>query len=809
LKSGRALRAVAVALALACPSLGCIGPGDYRCGAHGQCGDGFCEIDGRCSHTDTTCASGRRYFAREGDRSYQCVGDPCVSHPLVALAAGTDHACALRVAGGVSCWGRNDEGQLGDGTRTPRSLDVPVPELPPATAIAAGARHTCAVVAAGQVYCWGADEAGQLGDGGGDVPRLGPTAVPGITDAVGVAAGAAFSCALLRDGTARCWGDGTLGQLGDGAPAATRRAPTQVFALAGLRALSAHGQHACALRDDETLWCWGDNSQGQLGDGTFTSNGRPVRVQPLTSVTAVATSLLHSCAATRAEGLFCWGNNLSGQLGREPGGPQPRPVAVPIVTNPVAVAAGDHHTCAVRQGGDTLCWGANNDGQLGEGSTSAIPFPVPVSDLGASAGVVAGGAFTCARGAHGDVFCWGDDHYGQLGMGRTAFRARAARAVDGEGERLTDALELATGAAHTCVVHDERGGAGAERPHVACWGANQAGQLGDGTIVDRSGATAVKGEIEAATVAAGLAHTCALATGGALWCWGRGSAGQLGPSRTVDTSLPTMVDFRGSPAAAEPMAGITAGDAFTCGWQAGGAAFCWGANDDGQLGDHTMMSSPTPANDGTGLMMVDALSAGADHACARLTDGGLRCWGRGGDGQLGDGNTTMGSSTPLAVALTSKAAPAPAAAVAAGAAHSCALDEGGHVWCWGSGAGGRLGTEAETDALAPVMVGGLAGARAVAAGGAHTCAVTEKRTVLCWGANDDGQLGNDDTLSSWTPVAVTGLTEVEQLGAGVAHTCARRAGGEVWCWGANFAGQLGDGGPLFRPTPQLSRLGCR
>lgn len=782
------MKAVAAALVLAAMASSCFESGDYRCHEHDQCGDGFCEIDGRCSQSDRACPSGRRYRAREGARSNTCVGQPCADNALVALAAGGDHACALRTGGGVSCWGRNDDGQLGDGTRTPRSRDVPVMGLTGATAVAAGLRHTCAVVETGEVFCWGADDAGQLGDGGGPA-RATPVAVPGVTGAASVAAGAAFSCALLRDGTARCWGDNTLGQLGDGGAAAARRAPTPVFALAGLRALSAHGQHACAVRDDETLWCWGDNSQGQIGDGTFSPAPQPVRVQPLSAVTDVAAGLLHTCAATRAEGLFCWGNNNAGQLGREPGGPLPRPTAVPIVTNPVAVTAGAQHTCAIRQGGATLCWGANADGQLGEGSTGALPFPVPVTGLGASAGVVAGGSFTCARGAGGDVFCWGDDHYGQLGLGRAAFRTRAAPAVE-----VMETSDLAAGAAHTCVVHGA-----ATKARAACWGANQAGQLGDGTTIDRSLATPVKGELDAVSVAAGLAHSCALAEGGSLWCWGRGSAGQLGPARTVDTALPTMVPL---PAGWSPTH-VAAGDEFTCAALADGKAACWGANDDGQLGDGTTTARAAPSlvagAGGTGQVLgVEELAAGADHACVRLADGGVRCWGRGTDGQLGDGFGKT-SASPVSVAFgTTAAAPEGGRALATGATHACVLGQDDGVWCWG-GADGPL----------PVRVKEIEKARGVAAGGAHTCAITEARGVACWGANENGQLGDGDTKASAAPVSVTGLTDAVQLAAGASYTCARRGAGDVWCWGANFAGQLGDGSPLVRTTPQLARLSCR
>jgi alpha-tubulin suppressor-like RCC1 family protein len=794
-----------IALALPLVQLGCPGPGDFRCHTRAQCGgsDAVCELDGRCSLADTSCASGRRYREREGDRSGQCVGDACPGNPLGVLVAGADHACALRGDGALTCWGRNDVGQLGDGSRTARSLPVAVGGLPPLRAVAAGARHTCALTRdVGDVYCWGGDEAGQLGqpDNAAGAPRTTPVQVAGVTDALDVAAGSDFSCAVLRDGTARCWGANDAGQLGDGGPKTTRRAPTVVFALSGVRALSASWQHVCALRDDETLWCWGAGSVGQLGDGAARDAPQPVRVVGLDAVTAVATGLQHTCAATRAEGLFCWGANTSSQLGREASPMEARPARVPIVTNPVAVAAGGAHTCAIRRGGATLCWGANGSGQLGNGSTSTLPIPVKVNDLGAATKVVAGSTFTCARGGGDAVFCWGDDRYGQLALGKTTSRPRAAPVPS-----IAGASDLATGAAHGCAIVGgaAAGDAGAGTPQpVACWGANQAGQLGDGSTMDRSIARPVTG-LEATRVSAGVAHSCAIAEGGALWCWGRGGSGQLGRTRAVDTPSPAMVPL----AASARVVGAALGDTHTCAALSDGTARCWGANGDGQLGDGTSTAQPlatvAPAVGGaTPLAGIEALTAGDGHTCARLADGGVRCWGRGTRGQLGAAATTS-SATPVTTPLAS-----PADDVTAGAAHTCAATAGGEVACWGANDDGQLGAPPSAGASSPATVATLDGVRGVAAGGGHTCAVTQARTVVCWGANDDGQLGDGTTKASATPLPVLGLTEVEQLGAGATHTCARRADGGVWCWGDNSAGQLGDDAPLWRGMPQLARLTC-
>jgi alpha-tubulin suppressor-like RCC1 family protein len=784
----------------------CVGPGDFRCTRHEQCGtDAFCESDGRCSVADPRCATGRRYVHEAGSAADACVGDSCPGNPIRAITAGAEHACLLRSDGGVFCWGRNDEGQLGDGTRTPRSTAVRVPGLT-AIAVAAGTRHTCAISADGQVLCWGADDAGQLGDGGG-VDRRTPVPVAGLAGATDVAAGDAFSCAVLADGSARCWGDDTYGQLGDATPPAAGARPPATVALTGLRALSAHWQHACALRDDETVWCWGSNSFGQLGDGSSDDRSAPVRAQSLASATRVATGLGHTCAATRADGLYCWGYNKDGQLGSDDPTSATKPTPVTSVPDAIAVAAGAQHTCAVRRGGATMCWGNNNGGQLGEGTTTALPEPVQVSgpDSGAGAAVVAGTLFSCAETRDGAVFCWGDNHYGQLGIGTEVVRPRAAP-VPG----LTAATDVAAGEGHSCAI-GVADGVPEGTTSVVCWGANQNGQLGDNDTADRASAVATKPPVDdPAAVAAGGAHTCARTNGGALYCWGLGSSGQLGlgPDRTTAALRPALVL-----PTEMGVASVAAGDAHTCAAVAGGAALCFGADGDGQLGDGATADRATPAPvamlDGQSTPdRVVAVAAGLAHTCAQLADGGLRCWGRGGDGQLGDGSGAT-STVPVVASLAASAGGAvPGAAdVTAGSAHSCALDGDGQIWCWGRGDAGQLGG-ALAAVLTPAPVPDVEGALAVSAGAAHTCAVTAAHTVICWGANDQGQLGGGDTEEVRSHVEVAGLTGAVKVSAGAAHTCALQDTGKVFCWGSNTSGQLGDGVVLFRTTAELARLSC-
>jgi alpha-tubulin suppressor-like RCC1 family protein len=786
--------------AAAAPVAGCLGAPSFVCHADSQCGTGaFCEADGHCSARDPTCPSRRRYLAAAGDRGNTCVSTTCAADLIVALAAGSAHACVLREAGDVTCWGRNADGQLGDGTLTPHSSGAAVPGLPDAVAISAGDRHTCAVRRAGQVVCWGADDTGQLGDGGGP-DRLAPAPVPGVANATAVAAGAGFSCALLADQSVLCWGDDRDGEIGDGATSAVPRAPTAVMGLAGARALAGFAQHACAIRADGSLACWGSNTSGQLGDGTLVNRSAATPVPGLSGVTAVAGGLSHTCALSDA-GLSCWGSNSQGQLGVDTGTsatPITTPMAVPLVVGPIAVAAGAQHTCAVRGTGQVLCWGQNGSGQLGEGSMSSLGEPVPVTGLDTGLAVAAGTTFSCATTMDGAVFCWGDDHDGELGTGRDVVQPQPIT-LD------LPAGPVATGGAHTCAVDSEAGVAGGLA--FSCWGSDQAGQLGDNGEADRSRPGPIEQPLAPGQIAAGALHTCAADASGGLWCWGRGSSGQLGPGRTVDTPFPISVPL---PAGTRAAQAVSAGDAHTCAvltTAAGpGVVACFGANDRGQLGDGTTTPHGAPAAVTLGGPARPALavSAGGAHSCAVDDAGQLFCWGANDRGQLGIG-TTADQGAPAPVALPGGSA---VRAVSAGEAHTCAVDDGGHLFCWGANDRGQLGTGAAgPDVSTPGEVTGLpSAATTVSAGGAHSCASLSDGRVFCWGANESGQLGDGTTVDRAAPAPVPGVSG--QVGAGRAHTCAWTSDGHAACWGANSSGQIGDGATLTISAPQLARLPC-
>lgn len=338
---------------------------------------------------------------------------------VVTVAAGETHTCLLTGDGAVWCWGANSYGQLGDGTRTSRRAPVPVIGLTSGVkVIAVGGHHTCALTAGGEVLCWGRNNYGQLGDGTAYL-RTQPVPVRFLAQANSVTAGYAHTCASRNDGTAMCWGSNTSGQLGDNTTI-SRRTPVVVNGLMQVRTIAAGGAHTCASLSDGSARCWGNNYSGQLGDGTRISRRTPVPVPGLDAVTAIGAGGSHSCALAASGTLACWGNNYYGQLGDGTTSQRLSPVPMTGLTLPVrAFSTGLVHTCMLQEDGAATCAGWNAYGQLGDGTTSNRSRPVAVSGLAAASVIVAANGMgsaghTCAI-VDGGLQCWGKNSYGQLG----------------------------------------------------------------------------------------------------------------------------------------------------------------------------------------------------------------------------------------------------------------------------------------------------------------------------------------------------------------------------------------------------------
>ena len=347
-----------------------------------------------------------------------------------------------------------------------------------------------------------------------------------------VSAGVTHSCAVTASADVMCWGDNSSGQLGDGTSNDTSN-PVQVVGLTGgVASVAVGAYHSCAVTTAGAALCWGWNGEGELGDGTTTQRLTPVSVSGLSSgVTALSSLNMHTCAVVNGAAK-CWGYNRDGAVGDGTYDNRLVPVMPAGLSSGVtAVAAGQMHSCAVLSTGGVKCWGANGDGELGDGTGKEQLSPVSVSGLTGARSIAAGGYHTCVTtsisGSNGRA-CWGANPYGQLGDGSRNTQFTPVSMADGT-------LRITAGDMHTCVVTSS----GAAR----CFGSNYQGQLGNGTRTDNPSAnTDVSGLSSGVqSISAGQNHTCAVLTSGDTKCWGNNNRGQLGDGTQTSTQVPVNV----------------------------------------------------------------------------------------------------------------------------------------------------------------------------------------------------------------------------------------------------------------------------
>ena len=386
-------------------------------------------VGGGASVASST-VSGASSSSSSSSSSGATVCDGGVCREGQALATGEFHTCVI-VVGGVKCWGYDGWGLLGDDSKTGSVADVYQPVdakgLSGVTAISAGGDHTCALTSSGGVKCWGHNIYGYLGNG-----SLLEARVPG--DVVGLASGAAavsaaesWTCALTVGGGVRCWGFNTSNKLLSDDDSTVSAVPVDRAGLSsGVAAVAAGGHHGCAVLSTGGIVCWGNNDNGQLGDGTWTTSVMPTAVTGLSSgMSVVVAGAAHTCALTSSGGVKCWGQNAKGQLGNDSTADSRVPVDVIGLSSGVAsISAGTAQTCVVTTGGGVKCWGENSHGKLGNGVPGNSRVPVDV--VGLSSGAVAVSTaveHTCALLASGGVMCWGYNYHYQLGNNTLASSA--------------------------------------------------------------------------------------------------------------------------------------------------------------------------------------------------------------------------------------------------------------------------------------------------------------------------------------------------------------------------------------------------
>ena len=366
-----------------------------------------------------------------------CSHEPAAPAPPAyrSVSAGYLHSCAVTAGGTTFCWGENRLGALGNGQRdTNRLVPVLVGGDLGFAAVSAGgvdSGHTCGVTPGGAGYCWGNAMFGRLGDGVNDIGgAVAPRAVAGTLHFAGLSAGYDATCGILASGALWCWGDGSYGQLGNGAFSTYSLSPVSVAGGLTFVAVSAGAQHACGIAVSGGAYCWGYNGLGALGNGTSRDTALPAAVSGGLSFVAISAGRNHTCAVRADSTAYCWGYNDFGRLGDGSTTASAVPVAVSGGLHFAMIGAGGYHTCGLASGGQAYCWGSNESGQLGDGTTTNRPLPVAVSGGLSFAVVTTGWRHSCGVTIAGEVYCWGLNDHGQLGDGTTS-SSPAPRRISG------------------------------------------------------------------------------------------------------------------------------------------------------------------------------------------------------------------------------------------------------------------------------------------------------------------------------------------------------------------------------------------
>ena len=363
---------------------------------------------------------------------------------------------------------------------------------------------------------------------GGKVKSFSPFGAVDPGNFTVLAAGSFHSCGLTSDGKAYCWGANTEGELGNGTTTG-RSAPTAVAGALAFTSLALGYQYTCGLTSSGAAYCWGYNFYGELGDGTLGTNRlTPTAVAGGVTFASLTINYQHTCGLTSAGVAYCWGYNASGRLGDGTTTDRFTPTQVVGGLTFTSLAAGGIHTCGLTSGGTAYCWGENANGEIGDGTTTDRLAPTRVIGGLTFTILRTGYGHNCGLTSDGTTNCWGYNAFGELGDGTTTSRLRPTPVVGGP-----TFTSLALGWQHACGLTS--GGA------AYCWGDNAMGGLGDGTITSRATPTQVIGGLTFQALSIGAGHSCGLTSSATAYCWGNNSAGQLGDATTTNRLTPTLV----------------------------------------------------------------------------------------------------------------------------------------------------------------------------------------------------------------------------------------------------------------------------
>ena len=805
---------------------------------------------------------------RLGNNSVAALNAPALvsSSSWTSVSIGGSHAVAIRNDGALFGWGsyagtadfpginsygagayvKSDGSLFTFGSNTDGLLGSNTSEtFTTFTKIAGGGEQGLAIKPDGSLWSWGGNSNGELGQLN-RVNKSSPVQI-GTSSWALISSWGFYTLAIRSDGALFTWGDNTTGQLGQ-LDRAHRSSPIQIGTSSWTVASACDfSGTSFAIRSDGTLWGWGNNGNGQLGQLDQVHRSSPVQIGT-SSWTSVSSGKYptFTTAAIRSDGaLFTWGDNTIGQLGQLDLVHRSSPVQIGT-SSWTSIGSIGAVVSALRSDGALFAWGSNIQGSLGDDTNIAKSSPVQIG-TSSWASVATSISFTTgAIRSDGSLFMWGYNAGYLIGDDTVISKSSPVQVRIG-GQAISSVI---TGGSYNTLALTMNG-------NLFIWGANFSGQFGNNTITpnyrlksltpDGLGSinSARSSPVQIGTsswsmIGGGTFQKLAIRYDGALFAWGSNATGQLGQNDTVHRSSPVQIGTSSwtMVAADVTLNSLYFSSGISTAIRSDGRLFVWGNNDSGQLGQNDIVHRSSPVQVGTSSWT--SVAAGSYMTAAIRSDGGLFTWGRNTYGSIGD-STFVHRSSPVQVGTSSWTAVTAGkdfiSAIRSDGAlfcvgdnssyvagqevytaeksftqisftefNGCGISNTGSLWIWGNNDFGQLGQLDRVHRSSPVQIG-TSSWTSVSVGRSLISAIRSDGGLFTWGRNVDGQLGDGSFLHRSSPVQV-GTSSWSQVKAGIDHTVALRSDGRLFAWGGANYGQLGDNFSLQNQKYSWTSVSC-